>query len=192
MGVLVASTAAVRSETAGLRHTPHSPQPRCLDARKAVVHYRAVTWRYQAKRSLAGRAGVSPRARGRSCKWTRYAARTWRKRASASRKAYVHWRAFSYRGSNENVHLGQRMAQSYGWHRGYQWEALYRLWSEESGWDHRKHNYAGSGACGIPQSMTSCFGYSPRAQIGWGLRYIRGRYGSPSVALAAKHAKGWY
>lgn len=165
----------------------------CHSARVAVPYYRFHTHRWQLLREAERLAGPGPKVRGHSCGFARYAAGEWHARARSARQTLYRWREqFSYRGENPHVVLGQRMAAEYGWHTGYEWEALYQLWNEESGWEPTRHNGQGSGACGIPQSMTSCFGYDARLQIAWGLRYIQGRYGSPSRALAAKHARGWY
>jgi hypothetical protein len=97
------------------------------------------------------------------------------------------WAVYS---SNSNVNLGARMAARYGW-VGSEFRALYDLWNHESGWNHHAQNPSSS-ACGIPQSMTSCFGYNPVAQIAWGLAYIKRRYGVPSAALANLRAYNWY
>jgi hypothetical protein len=94
------------------------------------------------------------------------------------------------------VALGRVLAAAHGW-TGAQWRALYRLWSNESGWCVTKWNYAGSGAYGIPQALPgSKMGpgwlHSALVQIRWGIGYIRGRYGSPIAALAYSHAHGGY
>lgn len=94
---------------------------------------------------------------------------------------------------NPNVELGNRMAKPYGWHRGSEWCALYKLWNHESGWSERADN-PNSDACGIPQRMDNCqtYGYNPRKQIGWGLGYISGRYGSPSGAYSHLRSFNFY
>lgn len=91
------------------------------------------------------------------------------------------------------VALGQRMAAARGW-TGSEWDALYELWNHESGWS--PNNYGpwihGARACGIPQRYP-CGGldaWSPAAQITWGLDYIAGRYGRPSVAWGGWYARG--
>lgn len=98
--------------------------------------------------------------------------------------------------------LAQRLAaRMYGW-TGYLWTALDAIARRESSWNPCRHYpsstncaYAGPSACAIPQAVPcskllawcgastigSCTG---RRQIVWMLRYIAGRYGSPSVALA--------
>lgn len=80
------------------------------------------------------------------------------------------------------VQLGQQMAAQRGW-TGAEWDALYQLWMRESGWNPRSANRS-SGACGIPQAYpcSKIPDKSMAGQIAWGLSYIAGRYGSPSVA----------
>ncbi len=92
-----------------------------------------------------------------------------------------------------NRKLGCQMADAY-WSSENEWRALEQLWQEESKWDEHANNPA-SDACGIPQAMNNCsYGYSPKVQIAWGLRYIQGRYGSPSNALASFYSRNphWY
>lgn len=83
-----------------------------------------------------------------------------------------------------------------GWVRE-QWVCLVKLWSRESGWVVQKANYAGSGAYGIPQALPGSKmgpGWETEAdvQIRWGLKYIKGRYGTPCAALAHSDAVNWY
>ncbi|MFJ4686465.1 C40 family peptidase [Streptomyces sp. NPDC088789] len=99
-----------------------------------------------------------------------------------------------------NVKLGKRMAAEYGWTGG-QWDSLYKLWMGESGWRHWADN-PNSDAYGIPQAMsnihketaTSAWRNSPSKQIAWGLKYIKGRYGTPSKAWSFWNSKNphWY
>jgi hypothetical protein len=80
-----------------------------------------------------------------------------------------------------------------------QWPALRTLWQKESGWRTNADNPT-SDAYGIPQSLPgskmasagSDWKSNPATQIRWGLRYIKGRYGSPSKALAFHRANNWY
>lgn len=98
-----------------------------------------------------------------------------------------------------NMKLGQEMAAKRGW-TGDEWSCLYHLWAKESGWDHLKYNYAGSGAYGIPQALPgskmsshgSDWKTNPATQIAWGLDYIAGRYGSPCGAWDHSTSRGWY
>lgn len=90
--------------------------------------------------------------------------------------------------AKNNVKLGKQMAAQKGW-TGKQWDALYRLWMGESGWRHDADNPT-SDAYGIPQSLPGSkmasegrdWRTNPRTQIAWGLKYIKGRYGTPLKA----------
>ena len=81
----------------------------------------------------------------------------------------------------------------------YDFECLVKLWNRESGWNPNSHN-SSSGAHGIPQSLPASKMASEGAdyytngytQIRWGLKYIKGRYGSPSAAWAHSQRTGWY
>lgn len=101
----------------------------------------------------------------------------------------------------ENQALGRRMMLSAGQPSG-QWPALQELWTRESGWEETAQNPT-STAYGIPQNISPetyptagqpghSGGEAAAAQIGWGLDYIQGRYGSPSAALAFHDAHNWY
>ena len=92
-----------------------------------------------------------------------------------------------------NQALALQMASSmYGW-EGSEWTALQQLWNRESGFNNHAKNPS-SGAYGIPQALPytkmpkaawpeSAGGQSDAAtQIKWGLTYIKGRYGTPSIA----------
>jgi hypothetical protein len=99
-----------------------------------------------------------------------------------------------------SVTLGKKMAAEYGWTGG-QWSALYKLWTNESGWRWWADNPS-SDAYGIPQALPgskmgsegSDWKTNPATQIGWGLKYIKGRYGSPQKALSFwnSHNPHWY
>jgi hypothetical protein len=84
---------------------------------------------------------------------------------------------------------------SYGWDLQ-QYYYLLALWKKESGWSVSAHN-ASSGAHGIPQALPGSkmgpgWESDPHVQIGWGLGYIAGRYGSPCEAWASSVDRGWY
>lgn len=90
------------------------------------------------------------------------------------------------------------LLRRFGW-SSRQFPPLNRLWSRESGWNvHAANVY--SGAYGIPQAVPGIkmaaagpnWRTSARTQILWGLRYIKGRYGSPAAAWAHELATGWY
>lgn len=91
--------------------------------------------------------------------------------------------------------LGRQMMLAAGFGED-QWPCLYNLWKEESGWTTTAGNPS-SGAYGIPQALPGSkmgpgWQTDARVQIDWGLGYIKGRYGTPCGAYAAKKAKGWY
>lgn len=111
-----------------------------------------------------------------------------------------------------NRAIGQRMAAARGW-TGNQWTALDALWTKESNWRVTADNPTSS-AYGIPQAMLSIhmnslpagyvdrvsgsgskmqgYGGSAQAQIGWGLNYIKQRYGSPQKAWDFHRSHNWY
>lgn len=86
----------------------------------------------------------------------------------------------------------------FGWDSS-ELEPLIYLWNKESGWNPNSHNKS-SGAHGIPQALPgskmasegSDYRTNPEPQIRWGLKYIAGRYGSPSAAWAHFCSRGWY
>lgn len=96
-----------------------------------------------------------------------------------------------------NMALGRQLAARYGWASGPQWAALVELWNRESGWNNLARNPT-SGAFGIPQALppskmgSAAVAGDAAAQIAWGLRYIRGRYGSPAAALGFHNSHNWY
>jgi hypothetical protein len=79
-----------------------------------------------------------------------------------------------------------------------QFGCLKNLWNRESGWSTTSAN--SSGAYGIPQalpgrkmaSMGADWRTNHETQIKWGLKYIKGRYGTPCGAWSAFLNKGWY
>lgn len=87
---------------------------------------------------------------------------------------------------------------TYGWTEN-DFQCLVKLWNRESGWNPNAHNKS-SGAHGIPQSLPASkmasegadYYTNGKTQIRWGLKYIKGRYGSPSNAWAHSQQKGWY
>lgn len=80
-----------------------------------------------------------------------------------------------------------------------QYSCLVKLWDRESNWRHTAKNKS-SGAYGIPQSLPAIkmategpdYLTNPETQIRWGVKYIKGRYGSPCGALAHSDKLGWY
>jgi hypothetical protein len=82
------------------------------------------------------------------------------------------------------------MAEKYDW-KTRQFGCLKTLWTHESHWNYRAHNYS-SGAHGIPQALPASkmetiatdWRTNPVTQIRWGLHYIDVRYDTPCKALA--------
>ena len=112
-------------------------------------------------------------------------------------------RATATRSSDQSVAALQDYAHSlvintYGWSEA-DFTALVNLWNKESGWNPNCYN-SYSGAYGIPQSlpgnkMASEGGdwqSNGETQIRWGLKYIQGRYGSPSGAWGHFLSHNWY
>jgi hypothetical protein len=79
-----------------------------------------------------------------------------------------------------------------------QFRAAYRLWENESGW--AVHAGTLNTCYGIPQAcpgwkMIEAFPralWRAQAQVKWGTRYVRARYGTFRRALAHQNAHGWY
>ncbi|MEV0156216.1 lytic transglycosylase domain-containing protein [Micromonospora sp. NPDC050686] len=80
-----------------------------------------------------------------------------------------------------------------------QFPCLDKLWTKESGWNHKAYN-SSSGAYGIPQalpgskmgSVADDWKTNPATQIKWGLGYIEGRYDNPCGAWTHSRNTGWY
>ncbi|MFI2487826.1 ubiquitin-like domain-containing protein [Promicromonospora kroppenstedtii] len=94
--------------------------------------------------------------------------------------------------------LGQAMAAERGWGAA-EFSCLDQLWQKESGWRWNADNPS-SEAYGIAQAnpgskmatVGSDWLTNPATQIGWGLGYISGRYGTPCGAWAHSVDIGWY
>lgn len=98
-----------------------------------------------------------------------------------------------------NEATAKLLAAARGW-TGAQWNALYALWTRESGFNNLAVNPQ-SGAYGIPQALPptkmpfaaqAAGGSSVTAQVDWGLTYIAETYGNPVNAEAHEQAEGWY
>ena len=92
----------------------------------------------------------------------------------------------------------QIMLSEYNW-GSYQFECLNRLWTKESHWNYKAHNYK-SGAHGIPQALpanrmdiiSTDWRKNPVTQMRWGLRYIEIRYENPCKAWAKFKRSKYY
>lgn len=90
------------------------------------------------------------------------------------------------------------MALDYKWGAS-QFGCLKTLWSNESHWNYKAHNYS-SGAHGIAQALpadkmdiiATDWRTNPVTQIRWGLRYIDVRYSTPCKALRTFNWQGSY
>ena len=90
------------------------------------------------------------------------------------------------------------MLSEYAWGAD-QFNCLNRLWTKESHWNYKAHNYR-SGAHGIPQALpairmeviASDWRTNPVTQIRWGLRYIDIRYDTPCKAWAKFKRSRYY
>ena len=80
-----------------------------------------------------------------------------------------------------------------------QYSCLNRLWTKESHWNYKAHNYR-SGAHGIAQALpavkmeviSSDWRTNPVTQIRWGLRYIDIRYDTPCDAWSKWRSHRYY
>ena len=80
-----------------------------------------------------------------------------------------------------------------------QYSCLNRLWTKESHWNYKAHNYR-SGAHGIAQALPAIkmevvsddWRTNPVTQIRWGLRYIDIRYEDPCTAWAKWRSHRYY
>lgn len=87
---------------------------------------------------------------------------------------------------------------AYGWSEN-DYYNLVALWNKESHWNMYAEN-SRSGAYGIPQALPgskmatagSDYLTNYKTQVNWGMNYIKGRYGNPTVALYHSQTKGWY
>ena len=85
------------------------------------------------------------------------------------------------------------------WNNNRQATCLNKLWTSESHWNYRAHNYR-SGAHGIPQALPAIkmesispdWRTNPVTQIKWGLVYIKSRYSTPCNAYAKKLLSNYY
>lgn len=90
------------------------------------------------------------------------------------------------------------MKTDYSWGDD-QYSCLNKLWSRESHWNYKAHNYR-SGAHGIAQALPAVkmevisddWRTNPVTQIQWGLRYIDLRYDNPCTAWAKWRTHRYY
>lgn len=102
-------------------------------------------------------------------------------------------------GLSPNVKVGQGLAATYGWGDGNQFQCLFELYTRESSWRTNADNPTSS-AYGIPQALPgkkmasegADWASNPVTQIKWGLKYIKGRYGTPCDAIVWHNSHNWY
>ncbi len=90
------------------------------------------------------------------------------------------------------------LSEEYGFGES-QFECLDSLWTKESHWNYKAHNYR-SGAHGIAQALPaekmSVVGTdwrtNPVTQIRWGIRYITMRYDTPCKAWSHFESRNYY
>jgi hypothetical protein len=90
------------------------------------------------------------------------------------------------------------MSEEFSWGDD-QYSCLNKLWSKESHWNYKAHNYR-SGAHGIAQALPAVkmevisddWRTNPVTQIRWGLRYIDLRYDNPCTAWAKWRSHRYY
>jgi hypothetical protein len=124
-------------------------------------------------------------------------------RDAAAQLAAAHWNAARVKAAKKAAprspqRIAEAMLASFHW-SSRQFSCLDPLWAHESGWNVTAYN-AGSGAYGIPQALPGSrmasagpdWQTNAATQIRWGLRYIKGTYGSPCAAWGHEQATGWY
>lgn len=155
-------------------------RPRCSSARRAVPWYRSATHSWQRLRDAVRLAGPSPKVRGHSCGFARYAAGEWQSRARTARFTYKKWltervlqEQESYLEAVEEVqrvYLGSR-----GW--------LQSCPRSEGGWGRWVLNREGSGAGGWLQFMESTF---------WRMFYAAKAEAEAKGFVVPRSAASWY
>lgn len=87
----------------------------------------------------------------------------------------------------------RKVAADFGWDNGPEWASILQLVMKESSWDTKAVN-KDSGAAGLFQKMPMHGPVEPDAagQARWGLNYLKGRYQTPSNAMAFHNRNGWY
>ena len=96
------------------------------------------------------------------------------------------------------INQSKKLAKSYaqivikqeGWNKK-EWESLLLLWSKESRWDYTADNPK-STAYGIPQIIGMSEDTPLTKQVDLGIKYIKKRYKTPTLALKHHLRKGWY
>ena len=99
---------------------------------------------------------------------------------------------------NLTISQSKKLAKGYaqmaikkeGWNKK-EWESLLSLWTKESRWDYTADNPT-SKAYGIPQIIGMAEDTPLTKQVDLGIKYIKKRYKTPTLALKHHLRKGWY
>jgi hypothetical protein len=99
---------------------------------------------------------------------------------------------------NLTISQSKKLAKQYaqlkikqlGWNHK-EWKSLLILWTKESRWDYTADNPK-STAYGIPQMLNMPEDTPLFKQVDLGLKYIKKRYKTPTLALQHHLRKGWY
>ena len=121
----------------------------------------------------------------------------WPQHAVASTMAVIHMSPMC-KDLNLTISQSKKLAKSYalmkvkqiGWNDR-EWKALLTLWTKESRWDYTADNPKSS-AYGIPQMLNMPEDTPLTKQVDLGLKYIKKRYKTPTLALKHHDRKGWY
>ena len=171
---------------------------RSTELSTAQTHYSIAQWlaeHQQAAAQAARKAAAAQAARKAA------AARAARAKAAAARSqgsSQQQAGTVALAPSGTPQQIARAMLGSFGWSAS-QFSCLEPLWAHESGWSVTAYN-ASSGAYGIPQALPGAkmasagpdWQANAATQIRWGLRYIKGSYGSPCGAWNHALATGWY
>jgi hypothetical protein len=143
-------------------------------------------------RAAAERKAAAERASDRAA-----AARAAAEQAAAERAAAQAQEQANTPAGAKSVAASMASSQ-YGWGAD-QFQCLDSLWTKESGWNYEAVNPDG-GATGIPQALPGSkmasiapdWQTNASTQVAWGLRYIKGSYGTPCSAWSHSQAVNWY
>jgi hypothetical protein len=122
---------------------------------------------------------------------------TWHQPAVASIMGVIHMKP-TCKDFHMTISQSKKLAKSYaftkvkqiGWNDR-EWKALLTLWTKESRWDYTADNPRSS-AYGIPQMLNMPEDTPLTKQVDLGLKYIKKRYKTPTLALNHHDRKGWY
>ncbi|MGI5214240.1 lytic transglycosylase domain-containing protein [Plantactinospora sp. CA-290183] len=170
-----------------------------------AAHINATVAQRAAEQEAARKAAALAKAAAERARRAEEAASRKRERAAAEKKAaeeatkpYTGPIPASCNEFSGNRKIGCAVLLSEGFELA-EMPCLDKLWSKESGWNHKAENRS-SGAYGIPQALPGSkmssagadWRTSPATQIEWGLGYIKGRYGTPCDAWGHSQDVGWY